>query len=159
MVLQGYGRRLLGSSFEKTMNIHKSILFSQNNNPVKRHSPRRETTAVHCTTLYKSVGNPGHSSRSLRNHISFAMQIVVPTLPSEIVRAETGTPECVCWHGPPWGALGPPWGPRPQPRPQAARFIGFGAPGASGRRQEPCLRQVVGASGRRQELPHRVVVI
>ena len=56
---------------------NKSILFSQNIIPVEKQIPCRGTAAVHCITLHESVGNPGHSSRSLRNHISFAMQIVV----------------------------------------------------------------------------------
>ena len=55
----------------------KYIMFSQNKLSCKNHVPGRGTAAVHCITLYESVGNPGHSSRSLRNHISFAMQIVV----------------------------------------------------------------------------------
>ena len=55
----------------------KYIMFSQNKLSCKNHVPGRGTAAVHCITLYESVANPGHSSRSLRNHISFAMQIVV----------------------------------------------------------------------------------
>ena len=55
----------------------KYIMFSQNKLSCKNHVPGRETAAVHCITLYENVANPGHSSRSLRNHISFAMQIVV----------------------------------------------------------------------------------
>ena len=55
----------------------KYIMFSQNKLSCKNHVPGRGTAAVHCITLYESVANPGHSSRSLRNNISFAMQIVV----------------------------------------------------------------------------------
>ena len=55
----------------------KYIMFSQNKLSCKNHVPGRGTAAVHCITLYESVANPGHSSRSLRNDISFAMQIVV----------------------------------------------------------------------------------
>ena len=55
----------------------KYIMFSQNKLSCKNHVPGRETAAVHCITLYENVENPGHSGRGLRNHISFAMQIVV----------------------------------------------------------------------------------
>mgnify|MGYP004002623295 CR=1 FL=1 len=78
---EGFGRRLLGVSLgrggDDNNENDKNIMFSQNDIPVKKHIPCRGTAAVHCITLYESVGNPGHSSRSLRNHISFAMQIVV----------------------------------------------------------------------------------
>ena len=86
-------------------------MFSQNDIPVKKHFPCRGTAAVHCITLYESVGNPGHSSRSLRNRISFAMQIVVRSghLASSV---ETGTPGCVGGPGPPWRG---PWAPRGAP--------------------------------------------
>ena len=40
----------LGVVLKKLWIFLKIILFSQNNNPVKIHSPRRETTAVHCTS-------------------------------------------------------------------------------------------------------------
>ena len=78
---------------------------------MKKHFPCRGTAAVHCITLYESVGNPGHSSRSLRNRIPFAMQIVVRSghLASSV---ETGTPGCVCGPGPPWRG---PWAPRGAP--------------------------------------------
>ena len=126
---EGFGRRLLGSSLGVGANNNKSnesILFSRNIIPVEKHIPCRGTAAVHCITLHESVGNPGHSSRSLRNHISFAMQIVVRKRPSEIVRAESGTPGWVCWHGPPWGGPWAPLGALSPARGQAARFIGFG---------------------------------
>ena len=55
----------------------KYIMFSQNKLSCKNHVPGRGTAAVHCITLCQSVGNPGHSVRGHRNHISFAMQIVV----------------------------------------------------------------------------------
>ena len=121
----------------------------------KNHVPGRETAAVHCITLYENVENPGHSSRSLRNNISFAMQIVVRNrnLNSSGPKAgHRGVCVAMGLHG---GALGPPWGPRPQPGPQAARFIGFGPSWPTGRRVELAGRQVVGASSRRVESAHR----
>jgi hypothetical protein len=66
---------------------------------------------VHCITLYESVGNPGHSSRSLRNHISFAMQIVVRNGHLNSSGPKPGH-QGVCVGMGPHGGPGPSPGPR-----------------------------------------------
>ena len=120
-VLNGFcngSRRLLGSSLGGPWGAHESILFPQNIIPVEKHIPCRGTAAVHCITLYESVGNPGHSSRSLRNHISFAMQIVVRNSHLKSSGPNRGHRGVCVATGPHGGPLGPHGGPGPSPGPR-----------------------------------------
>ena len=66
---------------------------------------------MHCITLYESVGNPGHSSRSLRNHISFAMQIVVRNGHLKSSGPKPGHRVGCVAMGPHGGPMGPQGGP------------------------------------------------
>ena len=69
---------------------------------------------MHCITVYENVGNPGHSVRGLRNHISFAMQIVVRKShlkSSGPNRGHRGVCVAMGPHGGPMGPMGGPHGP------------------------------------------------
>ena len=84
----------------------------------KNHVPGRETAAVHCITLYENVENPGHSCRGLRNHISFAMQIVVRNGHLKSSGPKAGHRGVCVAMGPYGGPLGPHRGPDPSPDPR-----------------------------------------
>ena len=105
----------------------KYIMFSQNKLSCKNHVPGRGTAAVHCITLYESVANPGHSSRSLRNDVSFAMQIVVRNGHLASSGPKPGHRVVCVAMGPHRGPMGPqgggPWDSCPSPGPQEARKL------------------------------------
>ena len=107
--------KLLLVSFVRTRNIHGNISFSQNNIPVKTTSHAEKPQLC---TLYESIGNPGHSSRGLRNHISFAMQIVVRNSHLKSSGPNRGHRGVCVAMGPHGGPLGPHGGPGPSPGPR-----------------------------------------
>ena len=115
--------------------LGKSGMFAKNHYvplnkiPCKNHVPGRETAAVHCITVYENVANPGHSVRGLRNHISFAMQIVVRNRNLNSSGPKPGHQSVCVAMGPHGGPLGPLGGPGPSPGPRQPDSLVSGHPG------------------------------
>ena len=114
----------------------KHIMFSQNKLSCKNHVPGRGTAAVHCITLNESVANPGHSSRSLRNDVSFAMQIVVRNGHLASSGPKPGHRVVCVAMGPHRGPTGPQGGP-----------TGIHAPARAPRRPESLVRCILAFRG------------
>ena len=116
-------------------------------------------TVYNCITLYKSVGNPGHSVRGLRNH---AKAVIWPRRADTAIWPRPSKPGlmsvCVAL-GPHGGGPGPLRGPQVDGGAPDSQIHWFRGPWRFSATPRIWLRQVVRASVRRQESSHPVVVI
>ena len=114
-------------------------------------------TVYNCITLYKSVGNPGHSVRGLRNH---AKAVSWPRRADTAIWPRPSKPGlmsgCVALN-PHGRAPGPPGGPQVDGGCPGSHIHWFRGPWRLRATPRIWPRQVVCASGPRQESSHPVV--